>query len=338
MTTLAILDAIPDGLLDCGSADLPSVLGGPTLIELPGRLGAPLFVSVLIHGNEDSGLGAIQQVLKTFAGKPLPRPLMLLIGNVRAARVGQRRLTDQPDFNRIWPGAHTGLDTSEARVMAEVHRRVVERGAFAAIDIHNNTGRNPHYAVICERDERVMGLAAMFAPKAVLFRGLPGTQTASFSGLIPAITIECGQPGSAENAEAAGRFLEAALNLSELPRGRAEGAEFDLFHTLVQVRVKPDIGLNEVAGQSWLRLDQSLDLFNFSLLEAGHAFGSTNDPMPLEAIDEDGRDRAGEFFAVEDGVLRLAASAVPAMLTTDERIVRQDCLCYLMEKLPPLRS
>jgi hypothetical protein len=25
---------------------------------------------------------------------------------------------------------------------------------------------------------------------------------------------------------------------------------------------------------------------------------------------------------------------MPAMLTRDERVIRQDCLCYLMERLP----
>lgn len=333
MTSLAILDTVPSGLLDCSARDLHRLLGDPTLIELPGQSGAPLFVSILVHGNEDSGLGAVQRLLRTFEGRALPRPLMLFVGNVQAAREGQRKLSSQPDFNRIWPGAASDLDTSEARIMAEIHRRVVERGAFAAIDIHNNTGRNPHYAVVCVRDERVMGLAAMFAQRAVLFRGLPGTQTASFSGAIPAITIECGQPGLAHNAEAAGTFLKAVLSLQELPNGVAASCNFDLFHTLVQVRVKPGIGLREGEGEVWLQLEPALDNFNFEAVAGGTRLGRTNHPMPLIAIDENGRDRATEFLSIDDGAVSLKKAAVPAMLTVDERIVRQDCLCYLMEPL-----
>ena len=39
-------------------------------------------------------------------------------------------------------------------------------------------------------------------------------------------------------------------------------------------------------------------------------------------------------FPIQGGVLRLQRAAMPPMLTLDERVVRQDCLCYLMERLP----
>jgi len=49
---------------------------------------------------------------------------------------------------------------------------------------------------------------------------------------------------------------------------------------------------------------------------------------------EDGGDAWDEFFALDNGALALRRPAMPAMLTLDERIVRQDCLCYLMERVP----
>lgn len=333
MTSLTILDAMPDGLLECGARDLHHVLNGPTLIELPGASGAPLFVSVLMHGNEDSGLGAIQRVLSENRGQGLPRPMMLMIGNVRAARQGKRRLPDQPDYNRVWPGAESDQNSTEAHIMAQVHARVIKRKCFAAIDIHNNTGRNPHYSVICTRDRKVERLAARFARRAVLFRGLPGTQTASFGAMIPAITIECGQPGRDENAEAAARFVRSVLQLTDLSTSADPELELDLFHTLAQVKVKPDVGLSNPKRGQWLRLVDDLDRLNFESADSGCVIGTTNHPMPLEVIDEQGRDVARNYFAVEEGSLRLTRSIVPAMLTSDEQIVRQDCLCYLMERL-----
>ena len=333
MTSLTILDTLPDNLLDCRARDLHRVLDGPTLIELPGTHGTPLFVSVLMHGNEDSGLGAIQRVLREYQDKSLPRPLMLMIGNVRAAREGKRRLPGQPDYNRVWPGAECGLDTPEARIMRQVHNHVIARQAFAAIDIHNNTGRNPHYSVICTRDRRVEGLAAMFARKAVLFRGLPGTQTASFGNALPAITIECGQPGREENARAAARFVGTVLKLTDLSTSGDPEQELDLFHTLAQVKVKPEIGLSGPSGGHWLQLHEDLDRLNFESADTKTTIGVTNHPMPLEAIDEEGRDVAQHFLEVVDGRLHLSQPVVPAMLTSDEQIVRQDCLCYLMELL-----
>jgi len=187
-----ILDTLPRGFLDCSARDLGHLLDGPTLIELAGERRPPLFVSILLHGNEDSGLGAVQRVIRSYRDRPLPRSLMLLVGNVEAASKGLRRLDGQPDYNRVWPGTPDHGDTAEARIMAQVHFLAVDRRAIAAIDFHNNSGRNPHYSVVCNLDARALGLAALFSRRAVLFRGIPGTQTASFTGLVPAITAECG--------------------------------------------------------------------------------------------------------------------------------------------------
>ena len=333
MTSLTMTSRVPDGLLDANAQDLHRVLSGPTLIELDGERGAPLFVSGLMHGNEDAGLVAIQKVLRKFLPGALKRPLMILIGNVAAARRGMRRLEGQPDYNRVWPGCTEHQNSDEARIMAKVHKRVVERGAFAAIDIHNNTGRNPHYGVVCVENDQVMALASMFAPRAVLFRGLPGTQTASFSGLIPALTIECGQSGVDENAAKAAGLIEAVLSLESLEVRNAP-RNLTLFHTLGQVRVREDVALSkDVDGHAHMALADDLDLHNFERVPGGFSFGRTNHPMPFVVKDEAGSDVAGDFFKREGDELKLTREVVPAMLTTQEQIIRQDCLCYLMEEL-----
>jgi hypothetical protein len=53
-----------------------------------------------------------------------------------------------------------------------------------------------------------------------------------------------------------------------------------------------------------------------------------------EVLAEDGSQVFDEYFSVEDGVLRLRRATTPAMLTLDSRVVRQDCLCYLMDHYP----
>ena len=60
---LTVLEALPEGFLDTPARELHRLLSGPTLIHLPGRRSAPLLVSALQHGNEDSGLVALQSVL-----------------------------------------------------------------------------------------------------------------------------------------------------------------------------------------------------------------------------------------------------------------------------------
>lgn len=141
---LHIREDIPDGLLDCAVEDLHNILPGPTLIHLPGRREEPLFVSVLLHGNEPVGMQAIQQVLKRYTNQQLPRALSLFVGNVSAAANKQRRLDGQPDYNRIWEDG----DTAEHAMAAEIVTQMREHNVFASIDVHNNTGLNPHYGCV----------------------------------------------------------------------------------------------------------------------------------------------------------------------------------------------
>ena len=101
---LTELNEIPDGFLDIDAINLHEILPGPTLIHLSGRRQEPLFVSILLHGNEDTGLKAIQSVLRSYHERELPRALSLFVGHVAAARHGLWRLDDQPDYTRVWPG------------------------------------------------------------------------------------------------------------------------------------------------------------------------------------------------------------------------------------------
>ena len=133
------LNAVPSGLLEVDSMQLGSLLPKPTLIHLPGKLTEPLFISVLLHGNEPTGFLAVQQLLKKYLHRELPRSLALFFGNIDAAAQNARRLEHQPDYNRIWPG--TELPASpETEMAAAVITTMRERRVFASIDVHNNTG------------------------------------------------------------------------------------------------------------------------------------------------------------------------------------------------------
>ena len=102
---LTELDHIPEGLLERPASALYQHFDGPALIHLRGRDERPLIVSVIQHGNEITGWEAVRRLLKShYQHDNLPRSLLILIGNPRAARQRLRRLDDQPDFNRCWPG------------------------------------------------------------------------------------------------------------------------------------------------------------------------------------------------------------------------------------------
>jgi succinylglutamate desuccinylase len=331
---LHCLNALPEGFLDVGARDLHRILPGPTLIHLPGRRTPTLFVSVLLHGNEDVGLVAAQQVLKAHAGRTLPRAMSLFIGNVAAAREGQRRLDHQPDYNRVWPGTRLHLDTPEHAVMREVRAQMVARGLFASVDIHNNTGINPHYGIVNRLDTATLHLALLFNRTVVWFRGPPGSQTAAFADLCPSVAMECGKPGHAVNEEAAARFLEACLHLTSLPAQAVQQHDIDLYHTMALVKVAPDVAFGFGEASAPVNFDPRLDHLNFVELPTGAVFARTTLPAPLDVRNEAGQDVAGAFFEISGGELTLRRPAMPAMLTLDARVVRQDCLCYLMERVP----
>ncbi|NCF37967.1 MAG: peptidase M14, partial [Gammaproteobacteria bacterium] len=138
------LHGLPDGFFDITTANIRSLFPNPTLTQLDGRDPRFLFVSILLHGNEYTGLKVMQKILADHA-HDLPRSILLFIGNVHAAEANRRLLTGQVDYNRCWPGHD--LEPSPTSGMMQ---RVIEIAhglpLFAAIDIHNNTGKNPHYA------------------------------------------------------------------------------------------------------------------------------------------------------------------------------------------------
>ena len=42
---------------------------------------------------------------------------------------------------------------------------------------------------------------------------------------------------------------------------------------------------------------------------------------------------SNEIFQMNQGEIQFKKTVIPAMLTLDENIIRQDCLCYLMERI-----
>ncbi|MDD5112714.1 MAG: M14 family metallopeptidase [Methylobacter sp.] len=331
---LKIIDHVPDGFLDVDARQLHTILPQPTLMHLAGRQQPAVFVAILLHGNEDTGLKTIQQVLKKYAKRELPRALSIFVGNVTAAREGVRRLDGQPDFNRIWPGSEHDAPKQQAMTQAVINE-MQQRGVFASIDIHNNTGLNPNYACVNTLDQRFLHLATLFSRIAVYFIRPKGTQSAAFAKLCPAIAIECSKPGNPEGIARAVGLVEACLHLTNFPAHPVAAHDLDLFHTIGLVKIPEYISFKFGTADVDLSLEPAIDHLNFTEIPAGTRLGTTRQTnMPLQVLDEDGNCVAERFFEVRNGELLTRCNVVPAMLTLDERIIRQDCLCYLMERLP----
>ncbi len=329
-------DNLPDGLLDIPAEGLADLLGGPTLFHLPGRRPEPLFVSVLTHGNETTGFYAVQSLLQKYANRELPRALSLFIGNVDAARLGQRYLDGQPDYNRIWPG--TGhAESEETRMLQRVVDSMHARGAFASIDVHNNTGINPHYACINRIDNQFLYLASQFSRTVVYFIRPLGVQSMALSHVCPAVTIECGKPSHEYGMTHARDYIDACLHLQHLPDHPVAAHDVDLFHTVATVKIPDQVsfGFNDAAGD--LNLLANIDHLNFRELPTGTQLGWLRDgaALQLEVRDDNDQDVQDRYFTVTDSRVVTARPLMPSMFTLDENIIRQDCLGYLMERLLP---
>jgi len=334
-TGLQQLDALPEGLLDTAPEGLQSLLGGPTLLHLPGRRPEPLFVSVLLHGNETTGFLALQALLRDYRDRELPRALSIFFGNVAAAAEGVRRLEGQPDYNRVWPGGE-GAGTPEHALMVAVVAEMERRRPFAAIDVHNNTGTNPHYACVNRIDHRYLHLATLFSRTVVYFTRPRGVAAMAMGNLCPSVTVECGKPGQPHGTEHVREFLDAALHLSDIPVHPVALHDIDLFHTVLILKVAERCRFGFGGSDPGADLDflPDLDRMNFRELPPGTCLARVRgDRLDcLQAWDERGRDRVADYFTIEQGELRTRRAVMPSMFTLDARVVRQDCLGYLMER------
>jgi succinylglutamate desuccinylase len=335
-----ILDYIPDGLLDVASSGLQELLGGPTLIHLDGARKDSLFLSVMLHGNEYTGLLAMQQILRRYQQQELPRSLSIFIGNVAAAEQNLRALPGQPDYNRIWGYG----DTPEHQMTHRVMQDMMERQVFAAIDVHNNTGKNPHFALICRHGNSYYRLATLFNRTVVYTVKPDTTSTWGMSEYCPSVTLECGLPGDEFGVKHAVEFIEACLHLSHFPEHELPEQDMDLYQLTSIVKIPSrytfsfidttDVEVGENVDSD-ITFDKDLSCLNFSEIASGEIFCRIKEGSDayLEAWDEHGKDQSSEFFIRDGSNYRFRLSVMPAMLTDNKSVIRMDCLCYLMKRI-----
>jgi len=330
---LRIHAQLPAGLLDCDAASLQEHLGGPSLINLPGAASPAVFVSVLLHGNETSGWDGLRRYLKSRSG--LERGLTIFIGNTEAAAKGLRVLPGQPDFNRIWRNA----DGRGGAVAAAVQGAIADRPFFASVDLHNNTGHNPYYSVVTDLDPHTLGLAYLFSEKAVFVEEPDTVLTRIFAGRCPAVALEVGPVGDPRCVDRVSDYLDRLMALPAVPE--AEPDVFSLFRTRVRVHVRDGVPFGFEGDDrppfeaAPLVLTGGIEAVNFHELRRGSVFGSSELDFErvLQVLDVSHRDVTTAYFEQSGRDILIREDVVPAMYTTDPFVVRQDCLCYFMERM-----
>lgn len=326
---LTVLHDIPPGLLEAQPLRLDQILNGPTLVHLPGKRERPLFVSVLLHGNETSGFLALQALLREFQGRELPRALSFFIGNVEAAKRGVRQL--EVDYNRIWcDGRGPEFDMAE-EILSEMGRRHV----WAAVDIHNNTSRNPHYGCVTTLDSRGLRLARLFSEDVVYFLKPNTVLSAAFSELCPSVTLECGRVGDPAGARRTLAYLRKVMEMEEIPATPlAEGA-VNLYHTMAAMKIPESVDFGFGETDAPLAFPLELDLMNFTELAAGTVLGRVRNGAGngLEVTDERDRQVFDAYFRLEGEELVTRRPFIPSMMTLNARVIREDCFGYIMERI-----
>jgi len=324
------MNHIPDAFLDARAEDLHRILPAPTLFHLKGIRPHPLFICTLLHGNETTGLYAIQRLLKKYREQPLPRAISLFIGNIAAAKENLRRLDGQDDYNRIWPGSHHN-DSPEKDMMQTVTNIMRKKKPFASIDIHNNTGKNPHYGCINILNPHGLVLASAFSDIAVYFTDPKGVQSSAFSDFCPAIVLECGQAGDSSGEDHALSYLEKVLQIENLSSQSSNNLK--LYHTIARVLIPKTVSINDNAGD--ITLNHQLEDKNFHQIHPGTEFASIHSKKEklIMVCSESHEDITDEYMEIRDNKILFRKAVTLSMFTSDERAIRQDCVCYFMEEL-----
>jgi succinylglutamate desuccinylase len=326
---LNIINELNETILALPAHRLHEELPGPTLVHLKGARDPEIFLSVILHGNENTGWEVVKNILAKYKGQTLPRSLTIFIGNVEAARLKQRKLENQSDFNRVWGEG----DSPEHEIMQSVLKIMRKREIFVSIDIHNNNGINPHYACINKLDERYLKLAREFSRIVIYFIRPKGVQSLAFAEMCPAVTLECGQPGDEYGIQLTTQYVDKMLQVDSLDTDADIENNIDLYHTAGVIKMPEEYDFSFNGEEADIAFINGIERLNFEEINSDTLLGTLKNGItkPLIVLDEEGRDIFDQHFYIKDNSLYTKASLVPAMLTTAKNIVRLDCLCYLME-------
>lgn len=330
---LTVLEQLPENFLTTPAHELYKILQGPTLIHLKGKNPQPIYVSVLIHGNETTGFEAMQNLLLEYQNKTLPRSLSLFVGNIAAAKQNVRHLDHQPDYNRIWTPGHL----PEHALAKTVFNEMREKNPLLCIDFHNNTGHNPHYSVLTDLSISNLYLASLFSKNVLYFTRIMGAKMAAFNDLCPALGIECGKVGHNPRSIAEAKtYIDTLLQLEHLDPAKLKIEKpIQIYHTLATLRVPRSLNIAFGDPAADLCFIDNLDHLNFKEVPEQTVIGWRKEKhITLEALDEKGNDISSQFFEYRDNEILTAVPVTPAMLTQMIPIIKHDCLGYFLETMP----
>ena len=325
---LKYLTEIPSKIVNLEVTQVREAFEAPTLIELEGRRKKPLFLSFLLHGNETTSFYVLKKLQAYVAKNPLPRSLILFIGNVYAAEEAMRFLPEQKDYNRVWSGG-----AAKEHDLAEEIKEFARKKAplFASIDIHNNTGANPFYACINHLKSPSVYLASLFTRTIVYFQSPRTAQSVAFSKICPSVTLECGQSGETAGIDKTYQYILDVMHMETLDHKLKKG-DVSIYETVGRIMINDHVDFDFSPIASELRFEEGFEKLNFTPLEEGSFFAHFNGTeSPIKVFNDYGEDVFDDYFMLKNGELRIKQEVIPSMFTKNKQVILQDCLGYIMK-------
>jgi hypothetical protein len=313
-------------------------LGGSSLIRVRGRdPSRTRVVTTLLHGDEPSGTRAIHAWLR--AGVEPATDVLFYIGAVDAALAGRgwaaRMLKGRRDANRCFLPPFDDPDGVRAHELLEL---LAAARPEALVDLHNNSGHSPAYAVGTCADAPRLSLATLFADHYVQTDIRLGTLIEAADAFTTGIVVEAGR-ASDEVADAlALAGIERYLSRDTLPVLQdGEAPSVVVLHEPCRVTIRPGVSLafgDAPVREAGVTIRSDLDRHNLSSVDAGTLFGWLGDSRawPFDARGADGVEISHELFSCTNGVLRTRRPLVPIMMTTSREAAANDCLFYAVQR------
>ena len=163
---------------DINQRNVLDYIQGMSLIFHEGNFENTILISTMLHGNETSGLDILKKVPKKIENINDRRNILILLGNPKAFHENKGLLKVNLDHNRIWTTKESRPDNLTAQ---KVINHFIEHDFLCAVDIHNNTGKNPLFSCLNRLDKKTLGLAQMFGTDVLFFED-PETALSTFMG------------------------------------------------------------------------------------------------------------------------------------------------------------
>ena len=309
-------------------------LTASTIVHLDYKKEQTVLISIMLHGNEHSGYYAVKEYLSNLFSKNIipSKNISLLIGNVEAAKNNARFLDDQKDFNRIWSNG-----SSDEELWAQkVYREMSSKNLFATLDLHNNTGKNPHYCAVTNLEVSTLKLASLFDGNVLYFTDPEEVFSNYFSSLCPCLTVEAVKVETKKDFKIL-LLIERVMSESTLSDIKSKSSILSgkiLFESFGKIKIPLDSTISFNGEVADFTFDSSIEELNFHIVRTGQTFGfSHNIDQHLLVYDSNNEPIGSSYFKYVGSEIISIEDFYPAMITTNSKIVHQDCLCYLLKEI-----